>query len=78
LGYFFHAKSCVLITKKNVFGYILGDFFTNSSGHPDRHRSGTKSHWKRLLPVRAQTIAIFRHLSDCQLWAILFEKNTGM
>jgi hypothetical protein len=22
---------------KNVFGYILGDFFTNSSGHPAAH-----------------------------------------
>jgi hypothetical protein len=25
--------SMVFVTKK-VFGYILGDFFTNSSGHP--------------------------------------------
>jgi hypothetical protein len=25
----------VLILTKNGLGYILGDFFTNSSGHPD-------------------------------------------
>jgi hypothetical protein len=24
----------LLATAKNVLGYILGDFFTNSSGHP--------------------------------------------
>jgi hypothetical protein len=31
---FFHGKSNVVIFTKNVFGYILGDFFTNASGHP--------------------------------------------
>jgi hypothetical protein len=36
LGYFFHGKSNVVIFTKNVFGYILGDFFTNASGHPVR------------------------------------------
>jgi hypothetical protein len=30
---FFHCKSDVLILTKNGLGYILGDFFTNSSGH---------------------------------------------
>jgi hypothetical protein len=35
LGYFFHGKSNVVIFTKNIFGYILGDFFTNASGHPD-------------------------------------------
>jgi hypothetical protein len=30
---FFHCKSCPLIFKKNGLGYILGDFFTNASGH---------------------------------------------
>jgi hypothetical protein len=34
MGYFFHGKTCVLIFARNVLGYILGDFFTNASGHP--------------------------------------------
>jgi hypothetical protein len=33
--FFFHVKSCALGLKKNWLGYILGDFFANSSGHPD-------------------------------------------
>jgi hypothetical protein len=33
-GYFFHGKRCVLILTKNGFGHVLGDFLTNSSGHP--------------------------------------------
>jgi hypothetical protein len=32
---FFHGKICALIFTRNGLGYILGDFFTNSSGHPD-------------------------------------------
>jgi hypothetical protein len=31
---FFLGKIYVLILTKNGLGYILGDFFTNSSGHP--------------------------------------------
>jgi hypothetical protein len=34
LGYFFHGKSVALILAEYGLGYILGDFFTNSSGHP--------------------------------------------
>jgi hypothetical protein len=34
LGYFFHGKSYVVIYAKNEFGYLLGDFFPNASGHP--------------------------------------------
>jgi hypothetical protein len=34
LGYFFHGKICALIFTRNGLGYILGDFFTNASGHP--------------------------------------------
>jgi hypothetical protein len=30
----FHGASDVLIVTKNGLGYILGDFFTNSPGHP--------------------------------------------
>jgi hypothetical protein len=33
LGYFFHGISYGLIMTKNELGYILGDFFANSSGH---------------------------------------------
>jgi hypothetical protein len=33
-GYFFRGKIDWLILTKNVFGYILCEFFTNSSGHP--------------------------------------------
>jgi hypothetical protein len=28
-------KTCMLIFTKSELGYILGDFFTNSSGHPE-------------------------------------------
>jgi hypothetical protein len=31
---FSRGKSCLLIFTKNGLGYILGDFFTNASGHP--------------------------------------------
>jgi hypothetical protein len=35
LGNFFRSSGfVVLILAKNGLGYILGDFFTNSSGHP--------------------------------------------
>jgi hypothetical protein len=33
-GHFFHRKSYVSILMKNGFGFILCDFFANSSGHP--------------------------------------------
>jgi hypothetical protein len=33
-GLFFHGKSYVLILTKSALGYILGDFFSNLSGHP--------------------------------------------
>jgi hypothetical protein len=33
-GYFFVSLEYALILTKNGFGYILGDFVTNSSGHP--------------------------------------------
>jgi hypothetical protein len=34
LATFFHGTNTVLILAKYGLGYILGDFFTNSSGHP--------------------------------------------
>jgi hypothetical protein len=36
LGYFFQTKVKLLLNfdKQNWLGYVLGDFFTNSSGHP--------------------------------------------
>jgi hypothetical protein len=33
-GIFFTEKSVALILAEYGLGYILGDFFTNSSGHP--------------------------------------------
>jgi hypothetical protein len=33
-GFFFHGLRSVIILTKNGLGYILGDFFTNASGHP--------------------------------------------
>jgi hypothetical protein len=30
----FFGESCAVILTKNGLGYILGDFFANSSGHP--------------------------------------------
>jgi hypothetical protein len=35
---FFHGKSYVLLLTKNGSCCILGDFFTNSSGHPVREK----------------------------------------
>jgi hypothetical protein len=34
LGLFFPSLELALIVTKNRLGYSLGDFFTNSSGHP--------------------------------------------
>jgi hypothetical protein len=31
---FFNRRGYTLIWQENRLGYILGDFFTNSSGHP--------------------------------------------
>jgi hypothetical protein len=31
---FCYGKSCILFWTKTGLGYTLGDFFTNSSGHP--------------------------------------------
>jgi hypothetical protein len=33
---FFHGKSSVLSLTNNGLGYILGEFYTNSSGHHAR------------------------------------------
>jgi hypothetical protein len=33
LATLFHGEVCALILTRNGLGYILGDFFTNSSGH---------------------------------------------
>jgi hypothetical protein len=33
---YFHGKSYVFVLAKNGLGYILGDFFTNASGHPGK------------------------------------------
>jgi hypothetical protein len=37
-----HFKNDALILTKNGLGYTLGDFFTNSSGHP----VGKRISWK--------------------------------
>jgi hypothetical protein len=34
---FFRSKSSILIFTRNVLGYILCEFFTNSSDHPDQN-----------------------------------------
>jgi hypothetical protein len=34
---FFHGRNYELLMAKNGLGYILGDSFTNSSGHPARN-----------------------------------------
>jgi hypothetical protein len=34
LGHFFRLQKLSINYNKNGLGYILGDFFTNSSGHP--------------------------------------------
>jgi hypothetical protein len=35
LAAFFHEKRLCIILDRNGLGYILGNFFTYSSGHPD-------------------------------------------
>jgi hypothetical protein len=35
LGYFFNDKGYAIILTNNGIGYILGVFFTHSTGHPD-------------------------------------------
>jgi hypothetical protein len=40
LATFFHGTNTVLILAKYGLGYILGDFFTNSSGHPEQEAAG--------------------------------------
>jgi hypothetical protein len=35
---FFRGAGYALILTNNWLGYILGDFFTNSSGHPGHNR----------------------------------------
>jgi hypothetical protein len=35
---YLNGKSYVLIISKNELGDILGDFFTNASGHPGLHK----------------------------------------
>jgi hypothetical protein len=35
LGYFFHGLGFALNWTTNGLGYILGDFVTNPSGHPE-------------------------------------------
>jgi hypothetical protein len=37
IGNFFRSKSYELILTQNGLGNILGDFFTNSSGHPGKY-----------------------------------------
>jgi hypothetical protein len=34
IGLLISTKNYILIMTKNGLGYILGDFFTNVSGHP--------------------------------------------
>jgi hypothetical protein len=38
---FVHGKGYAVILTKNGLGHILGDFFKNSSGHPDRNQHVT-------------------------------------
>jgi hypothetical protein len=40
---FFQVNRDVLVLTKNGLGYILGDFFTDSSGHPG---SRVHSNWQ--------------------------------
>jgi hypothetical protein len=51
---------------KNGFGHILGDFFTNSSGHPDqrRHRKNGFGHFRRFFSQTHLVTLIRRH----RLW----------
>jgi hypothetical protein len=35
MRYYFYGKKFALILTENGLGHILGDFSTNSSGHPD-------------------------------------------
>jgi hypothetical protein len=41
---FFHGKRTALILTMNGLGYILGDFFSNSSGRPGQEDAAKKQH----------------------------------
>jgi hypothetical protein len=66
LGYFSPKVRFVLISTKNGFGFILGDFFTNSSGHPMCEpatfvkigRSIDLSHWARSQPATTGKVCV--------------------
>jgi hypothetical protein len=51
LCYFFLSMDYELILSKNVLGYLLGDFFTNSSDHPvgDKKKDLGKPWWRALV-----------------------------
>jgi hypothetical protein len=48
--YFFERPSICIKFDKNGLGYILGDFFTNASGHPARNCSDSDCFLKICLP----------------------------
>jgi hypothetical protein len=65
LATFFHGTNTVLILAKYALGYILGDFFTNSSGHPGHRGQKTSG-----LSTREK----LRRAQGCQMWYIFKPK----
>jgi hypothetical protein len=48
-----HGNIYVFVLTKNGLGYILGDFFTNSSGHPARVRKSVRTYVQYCTPLQA-------------------------
>jgi hypothetical protein len=52
----FHSASYVLVLIKNGLGHILGDFFTNSYGHPGSVPQRGQNRTSPILTLAQQTV----------------------
>jgi hypothetical protein len=68
LLYGLHFSDVSALTK-NERGYILGDFFTNSSGHP-----GLQKHCQQMAQGRSK---LFKNLERKKMLTKFDTKNTG-
>jgi hypothetical protein len=51
----FHGKSYVLILTKSGLGYVLGDFFSGSPGHPGRGGGTSLVNWGGTIRIKLRT-----------------------
>jgi hypothetical protein len=62
---FSHSTRYVLIFRKHGLGYILGDFFANSSGHPEGKQTLSSVYAVEIM-VRAKKLITFIRLESNQ------------